>query len=371
MPRHPLQKTTRVLLASLTSFALLSPGISEAKTVLIECSAHSKDGQLVVSSRGYYGCGGRESEPLQVKDKKGQLLFRLGNSEDILHSLAISDDQRFVAGAGDSVNIWDLKSKRRILKFGSIQGTTIDALAFSKNLSFLVLHRSNRSEIELWDLPTTKKIKVLKDKVIPRYLKGLHFLKTKNQLRLEEYDSKKKAPRTIQVRFTAPSTGQRPKRSDEQLWKILLSADLDKAYQELAYLQQDKQRALRLVRRVLPTIFPPKPPRAFPQLLRALDSESFEEREQASQKLKDWRYFLGLKALDLSKESVEVRFRIKRLLNRDQALFASTKSELKLARCQSILSHIKGADAQELLQSIPIPQSQARVHWVKGKSAKK
>lgn len=371
MLRQALQKTTRVLLASLTAFALLSPGISEAKTVLVERSARSKDGQLVVSSRGYYGWGGRESEPLQVKDKKGKRLFTLTGYEDILYSLAISDNQRFVAGAGDCVYVWDLKSKRKILNFGSTQGTKIDALAFSGNLSFLALHRSNHREIELWDLPTAKRIKVLKDKGIPRYLKDLHFHKEQNQLRLVEYQTKKKAPLTIRFTFAASEKGQGPKRSDEQLWKSLLSRDLSKTYQELAYLQQDKQRALRLIRGALPTIFPPKPPRAFAKLLKALDSESFEERERASQELKDWRYFLALKALDLSKESVEARFRIKRLLKREQTLFAATKSELKLARCQSILSQMKDAEAQKLLQSIPIPQRHARVDWTKVKSTKR
>ncbi|MDF1664610.1 MAG: hypothetical protein P1V97_22820 [Planctomycetota bacterium] len=338
---------------------LFAPGISEAKTVHIERTVQSTDGEFVISCEGSYGSGQRDVSPILVKGKDGKVIQSLTGFQDIVYALAVSSDNTMVAAAAESVFIWDLKSGRLLQKCAPGQGLTIDAIALSPNNCVLAVHRSSERRIHYWDLPSGQKIKSIHDQKIPTYLRALSFAKQSKSLSFTTHDSKPKVQVVIPWPFSSQgSLSLTGKRKDKVIWTQLLGKDYEKSYQLLERLAKTPNSTLAFIKRSLPQVFPVVPPESFQDLLTRLDSDDYEKREFASRKLTNWKYFKALQSLDLSQRSIESRYRITKILVTEFPFPAKTTEALQLARCLQLLEKINSQEALKILKTIPTARPQ-------------
>lgn len=234
----------------------------------------------------------------------------LSASGRILVSRVRNDNNR-----GSDVIVWEQATGRLLCQLECETGDTDKApIAVSPNGN-VVAGCLNRQVIALWDACTGKQIGKLEGHrsyitSLSFSADGRHLVSASRDSTILIWDWKTKLPPPV---ASAPLSPERL----QQLWQDLTADDPKQAYPAIGVLTQSPDQAVALVKANARTGKSIEP-RKLNQWIKDLDSESFDERENAMKMLADAGEYAEIplrKALDGS-PSLEVQLRVNKLLDR-------------------------------------------------------
>jgi hypothetical protein len=274
--------------------------------------------------------------------------------------IAVSVDGRMLAvqGQGAELHLWEIatgKERQRIC----LPGDGIATLAFSPDGSTLAV--ANRSgAIRLWGLAENKVLARLEAGRLARDTHpALTFSSDGRRLATISNDTTILLwPLAVPVRSERESAWL-----PEKLWADLASADAGKAYRAVCALVANQRQAVPFLKdRLRPGTRPD--PRRVAQLLRDLDNERFEVRENAAKQLEEFHESVerALREAQRSPTSVESRRRIERLLGKiDSGKLALYPDSLRAIRGLEVLERAGTREALAVLQALAKGAPEARL----------
>ncbi len=293
------------------------------------------------SSRiAFLGNGGR-ARIVSVRD--GQLLGTIASADPILGMAFSADGKICVCDTGDSSALWEVATCQRIR---SIKGSSC---LFSPDTRLLALQ--SEAAICLHDLYSGKKIRTCKD---PAGISDNgHFIFSPDGRRLATASK----DTTILVWDTSlPESAEQTAPLDEKilerLWKDLEKGQASAAYEAMGRLIANPRNTLRCLRKRLQKV-PPVEESRLRQWIAELDSDSFANREAATQALSR----LGPLAASAIRKalagspSLELRLRLTALLRPLEGENTRLSAEeLAHVRAIQVLERIGTEEARQLLK---------------------
>jgi WD40 repeat protein len=241
----------------------------------------------------------------------GQERLSFSGPQSSLHSLAFSPDGRLLAAAGRdrAIYLWDAATGKTVRRREGHRGD-VESLTFSPDGRRLA-SSSRDTTVLIWDVPR---------------------------------------PPNVQPRSAALS-----RKELEDLWSDLAASYAIKAYRAMLRLEAVPEQAVSLLAEHLHPHSAPDSQR-IARLLAQLDSESFAERERATEELRrlGWAAESALREAMEGRLSLEMRKRIEDLLAgiRGTRLPADL---LRMLRGIEVLEHINTAASLQLLRKLAEP----------------
>jgi WD40 repeat protein len=334
----------------------------------VGCVVPSPDGRLVAAT-----IPSSHSLTVLLDASTGQKLYELPSKEAGIVRAFSADGRTLVVASADEVTLWEVASGRprgRLPKAGAIF-----AAAFSPDGRILALGANADPRLRLWDLTSDRPEPPLLPwdltfsrpprEPVGRWecVSSLAFSPDGKRLAMAGSQN------TALVFDVAALFKQRPARvlklsadGREPLWEDLTGADGDRAFRAIHRVAASGPEGVAIIEARLNVL--PEIAKELPRLIKDLDDDAFETREQASKELER----LGLQAEAALQEglkkdpSAEVRKRLEQLLERLKPGGASPASpELIGLRAVEALEMNGGPEARAVLERLAKSQRDDRL----------
>jgi RNA polymerase sigma factor (sigma-70 family) len=319
--------------------------LARAPHQMAEGVVFTPDGRTLVSAgwdRALRWWAVPELRPLDAVLLREQMQASGPLSDPRFEALARSPDGRLLAtiNLGGGISVWDALDRKRLHSFEATAGQC--NLTFSPDGQWLSTGGYS-GDVALWDVRTGQQ--VLKLAGHPARVFTVAFSPDGRTLLTGSDD------RTALAWDLRPRSGPRDDRGVGALWDALGGADAPAAYRALWRLADHHGQSVPFLRGKLSPAEPPDPKR-LRELLDALDSDRFAEREAASRALAGWGEVVEP---ELQRElgqtpSVEKRHRLRMLLDGLAAL--PSPDAVQQARAVVALQWADTPEARRLLEEL-------------------
>jgi WD40 repeat protein len=321
----------------------------------------SRDGNLLAAS-AHYG--------IDLWDlNEGKFLTELPAQNFVVENLLFTPDGRFLIGSCSDkiIRMWELASlqvvrtleghkDRQIVLTLSPDGRVLASGGWALNMPDAL---AEARQIRLWNLATGKQVAALTGHDAD--VSSLAFSPDGMQLASGFWDSTAlmwnvpPAARRLNLEPSALSA-----EDAARLWDQLASADAKLAQEAVTRLAKDPAAAVRVATQKLKPSQPLAAPE-FQRLLQQLDSDSFEERKTAIERLEAYGSVIEsqLEAALKESDSLEVRLRCGELLKQAQSRYPLPTAQLMETRAVQLLEWIADERAVALLKQLTsgVPQA--------------
>jgi len=289
-----------------------------------------------------------------------------------VQAIAFSPDGEFLATSARPtgmqkpgiVQLWDAATLQRRANFGGFRGPVL-SVCFSpdgKSLAASGGWFTTLGEVKLFETASGSERLSL-----PRHREWVECVRfgPKGRLLVSAGGFRAGVPGEVHlVPLGPPSPGtpiERTAKELEDLWKSLADLDAEKGYKAVLALASSPAASLKLFGQRLKA--PPlTDPKVIDQIVKQLDSDSFQDREAATKALRKLGAAAAraLRRAVKSPPSAEARVRMQQLLKRIDVQSLGPE-ELRIVRAVEVLELIRTPAAQQLLQQLAKRAPQSRL----------
>jgi WD40 repeat protein len=292
-----------------------------------------------------------------------ELSHHRGPIEDSFVHLAFSCDGRFLTSWGTRIRLWRPNGWKQLRHFGQQPELWISTVAISPDNRMIASGSSAREigddTVHVWEVATGSERCHLSGHQYA--IASLAFSPDGTTLVSGSRDGTALVWDLKNLPYEHAATTSLSNEELASRWRELEDAEAPRAYAAIRTLVSDPPRTIPFLQRQLRPVFRAEPQRVH-ELVAALDSDQFSERQDATEELATQVELLepAIRQARSGRASAEVRRRLEQILRiKEQAL--SSNRQLQMLRGIEVLENIGSPEAKNILQAVASGTSEFRI----------